>query len=422
MKAACLRIERGMPETEYDAEYLHIKDILSCHSVALVDGGRVAEEWQAESAVAGLMQQKPDIMLLLVFTGRTAPVIDAAARASAVPVLIWAIGRDFSFPSSALAGGALKESSTLFRLVHGEPDDGKTISSIMETIRVSSAVVKLRRSKMGLVGGLFFNLISCRYDPAVVTGKFGIDLKPVSYEEIQELMVHAKENEKGLEDLERLCCLYSLKTPLEKLRPGLELHMALKRLAEEKGFDAFAVECWTGLPKALGLNPCLGFIVDSYVIACEGDAVMGVMLLAIRYMTGAIPFACDVQHIDGNNVATVCHCGASPSLTCGDVILDLSPVALRQGFNTVTCRPELANGFVTMVRLYGSVCDRMHIACGEIISCDRRESLTVSIKLHGDRAAFIEECTGNHYIVASGDIREELHLFANWMKINIKET
>jgi L-fucose isomerase-like protein len=219
-----------------------------------------------------------------------------------------------------------------------------------------------------------------------------------------------------------LCCSFSLKIPLEMLRPGLELHMALKRLAEDKGFDAFAVECWTGLPKALGLNPCLGFIEDSYVIACEGDAVMGVMLLAIRYMTGVIPFACDVQYVDENNVMTACHCGASPLLTSGDVMLDLSPVALRQGFNTVTCRPELAEGLVTMVRLYGSRCEHMHIACGEIISCDRQESLTVSIMLHGDRTGFIEECTGNHYIVVSGDIREELHLFGNWMKINIKET
>jgi L-fucose isomerase-like protein len=230
-------------------------------------------------------------------------------------------------------------------------------------------------------------------------------------------------NEDELKGLERLCCSFTLQVPVKLLMPGLKLHMVLKHLAKNEKIDAFAIECWSGLPKALGLNPCLGFIEDSYIIACEGDVVLSIMLLAIKYMTGQISFVGDIQFIDENNIATLCHCGASASLAVnGDVILGKSATAEEQGFSTITCRPALDNGIVTLVRLYGRKCEYMHVACGKIIDLVRCNSFTASIKLSGIREDFIEECFGNHYIVVSGDIRKKLRLFGKWMQINIKET
>lgn len=424
MKIAGIYIEKDVPTEDNGLIYSNVCNILNNQGVEIINGGKITGGVQAEKTVADLMGIKPDILLLVVLSGKSAPVIETIGKTSTVPLLIWAIGRNFSFPSSALACGALKETGCLFHLIHGEPDNEKTISEVLDIICVSHAIIRLKRSKIGLIGGLFFNLVSCKYDPAFINEKFGIDLKSVSYDEMQNLMLNDDiMNEDELKDLERLCCSFSLHVPVKLLIPGLKLHMVLKYLAKSERIDAFAIECWSGLPKTLGLNPCLGFIEDSYIIACEGDVVLGIMLLAIKYMVNFIPFAGDIQCIDENNIITICHCGASASLAVnGDVILDKSSIAEEQGFSTVTCRPRLDNGFVTLVRLYGKKCEYMHIACGEIIDLDRSNSFTASIKLSGKREDFIEECLGNHYIVASGDIRKKLYLFGKWMQINIKES
>lgn len=424
MKTAGVYIEKDSTAENNGLIYSDVCNILKSRGIEIIDGGKIADGSQAEKTVVHIMEVKPDILLLVVLSGKSAPVIETIGKTSTVPLLIWAIGRNFSFPSSALASGALNEAGCIFKLIHGEPENEKTISDIMDAIYVAHAVTRLKRSKIGVIGGLFFNLVSCRYDPIFINEKFGIDLKPVLYDELQNLMTNDDiMNEDDLKDLERLCCSFNLRVPVKLLVPGLKLHMAFKHLAKKEGLDAFAIECWSGLPKTLGLNPCLGFIEDSYIIACEGDVVLGIMLLAIKYMTGQTPFVGDIQFIDKNNIITMCHCGASASLAVnGDVILDKSATASEQGFSTVTCRPGLDNGFVTLVRLYGMKCEYMHIACGEIIALDRSNSFTASIKLSGKREDFIEECFGNHYMVVSGDIREKLRLFGKWMQINIKET
>lgn len=424
MKIAGIYLGKDVSEEDDELVFSNVCDILIDHGAEIINGGKITDALQAERTVADLMDVKPDILLLVVLSGKSAPVIEAIGKSSSIPLLIWAIGRNFSFPSSALASGVLREAGCLFKLIHGEPENEKTISEVMNVIYVSYAITRLRRSKIGLIGGLFFNLVSCRYDQTFIKEKFGIDLKPVLYDELQNLIINDDiMNDDDLKDLERLCCSFDLRVPEKLLMPGLKLHMVLKHLAKNDGIDAFAIECWSGLPKALGLNPCLGFIDDSYVIACEGDVVLGVMLLAIKYMVNLIPFVGDIQCIDENNIITICHCGASASLAVnGDVILDKSSIAEEQGFSTVTCRPRLANGFVTLVRLYGKKCEYMHIAYGEIIALNRSNSFTASIILSGKREDFIEECSGNHYIVVSGDVREKLYLFGKWLQINIRET
>lgn len=424
MKAAGLYVETGSKTEGNRSIFDRACNILSSHGIEVIDGGRLSCLTEVDGSIPELLNAKPDVLLLVVLTGRSAPVIEAVGKMSAIPLLIWAIGANFSFPSSALACGVLKEEGCLYKLVHGEPENENTVTEIMDAICTAYAITSLKRSKMGLIGELFFNLVSCVYNPDVIYEKFGTGLIPVPYADLQSLLMDdAIIDRDHLDRLEKRCCSHDLRVSPELLTPGLKLHMVLLHLAAKHSFDAFAIECWSGLPKAIGINPCLGFIDDTYVIACEGDAVMGIMLLAVKYMTGRIPFACDVQNIDDSNILTVSHCGASPSLAVNsDVILDMSRTAQKEGFNTIACRPELKKGFVTLVRLYGKRCEYMHIACGGLIACDRFDSFTVSIILTGSRAGFIEECSGNHYIVVSGDIREKLRLFCKWLHISIKET
>jgi L-fucose isomerase-like protein len=208
------------------------------------------------------------------------------------------------------------------------------------------------------------------------------------------------------------------------LATGLHLHLALKRLAQEHRLDAFAAECWTGLPRELGLNPCLGFAEDAYVLACEGDVTLCISLLMVQHLTGSRAYVGDLYDLDLDGVMTLIHCGAPASLA-GDpraVVLGRSQVALERGYETITCRPRLTPGPVTVFRFYGRNCDKLHLAMGELLGSDPSPSLAAHLRLAGSRWDFLKLCAGNHYVVVPGDLRPELDLLASWLGITIFET
>ena len=99
-----------------------------------------------------------------------------------------------------------------------------------------------------------------------------------------------------------------------------------------------------------------------------------------------------------------------------------SQLASERGFETATVHPRIAPGPVTLMRYYGRDCDRMHVAFGELTGSESLPNLTVKVRLAGDRWNFLGQCSGNHYIVVSGDIRAELNLLGKWLGITIIET
>ena len=121
---------------------------------------------------------------------------------------------------------------------------------------------------------------------------------------------------------------------------------------------------------------------------------------------------------------TLVHCGAPASLASNrsQIVVGKSQTALERGFETLTCRPPLETGRVTLLRFYGQECDKMHVAAGELLGSELSPSLSVKVKIDGSRWDFLEECFGNHYLVVGGDIRQELELLGKWFGITIIET
>jgi L-fucose isomerase-like protein len=208
------------------------------------------------------------------------------------------------------------------------------------------------------------------------------------------------------------------------LEAGLKLHLALKQLAGEHSLDGFAAECWSAFPREIGLNPCLGFCEDAYTLACEGDVMLCLSLLIVRYLTGSRAYSGDLYDLDMDGRLTLVHCGAPASLAAdkSQVLLAPSEVARERGFETLTCRPRLARGPVTLFRFYGRACDHLHLAAGELLDSQQAPDLKAVIRINGDRQDFLEQCLGNHYVVAAGDLRGELNLLCKWLKITPIET
>jgi L-fucose isomerase-like protein len=284
----------------------------------------------------------------------------------------------------------------------------------------------MRQSRIGVIGGLFPNLVSCRYDSKIISSRLGMTLLPISFETVrssfQAIAGRPPEVEKSRQEI---ISSYKVDTADEKaLEAGIQLHLALKQIAQEQKLDGFATECWSGFPKELGLNPCMGFIEDAYTIACEGDVMLCVSLLIVRYLTGMRAYVGDLFDMDLDGILTLTHCGAPASLASdkGEVVLAKSQLARERGFDTMTCRPNLERGAVTVFRFYGMNCDKLHLASGELISCEQSPNLEVKVKINGNRWEFLEQCFGNHYLVIPGDIQSELKLLGKWLGVTIFET
>jgi len=386
----------------------------------------VVTEEEAGQSVQNLLEKAPDLLLFIPLRGLSAQIMEAVGRMSHTLCLIWPVQGRFALPSSTLAVGALREAGYPVELFYAPPDGPGTSEILRPILKAARAFSRLRRSRVGVIGGLFLNLVSCRYDPQTVESRIGMKLYPISFAELRDAMHWSSLPIQEIERSRReIIDLYAVESAnLNALDQGIRLHLALKQIAQGKKLDGFATECWSGFPMEIGLNPCLGFIEDAYTLACEGDVMSLASLLIVKYLSGSRAYTGDMYDLDMEGVLTLVHCGGPASLA-GDnrqVVLAKSQQAMERGFETMTCRPRIDPGLVTLLRFYGRDCDKMHIAMGEVQSSEQFPNPIVKVKLDGNRWDFLGQCFGNHYIVAPGDIRRELKLLCKWLGISVYET
>jgi L-fucose isomerase-like protein len=386
----------------------------------------VSGQQEARESIKKLSKRNPDLILIVPLRGLSAQVIESALLTSHVPCLICPVQGRFALPSSALAVGAIRGVNFPVELLYAPPDHSEFIDRLCYITKTARAFSQIRRSRIGVIGELFPNLVSCRYNPQKIHSKLGITIVPISFDEIRNSIQAMSQRESETEQFRKqIVSTYNINPSDSKvLDAGIQLHLALKQIAKEKKINGFATECWSGFPKELGLNPCMGFIEDTYTLACEGDVMLSISLLMIRYLRGSSAFVGDLYDLDMNGILTLVHCGASASLASSrkEIILAKSQPAMERGFETMTCRPKLENGPVTIFRFYGQECDKLHMASGELLSTEQSPNLTVKLKLSGKRWDFLEQCFGNHYVVVAGDVRNELKLLGKWLNILIFET
>jgi L-fucose isomerase-like protein len=386
----------------------------------------VSDEESARQSVQELSRRNPDLLLIIPLRGLTAQAIETAVLTSRTACLICPIQGRFALPSSALAVGALRESKIPVELLYAPSDNPDFVERLRCVTRTARAFSRIRQSRIGVIGSLFPNLVSSRYDPQIVHSRLGTTLVPISFKETRNSIQSISQRRSDVEQLrQEITASYTINAAdLNALDAGIQLHLALKQAAIEQKIDGFAPECWSGFPRELGLNPCMGFIEDAYTLACEGDVMLCISLLLVRYLTGSSAYVGDLYDLDLDEILTLIHCGAPAMLASnkGESVLSKSKRALEQGFETMTCRPHLENGPVTLFRFYGRECDKLHLASGELLDSELSPNLTVQVKLTGNRWDFLEQCFGNHYIVVAGDIRSELKLLGKWLGITIFET
>ena len=114
-----------------------------------------------------------DALLILALHGFTGHLQVLAAEEIGVPTIIWSLPARYSFPTSASAVGCLRDKGFKVKLIHATPNDLEALKEIELFAKVAATFNKLRRTRLGVIGGIVPPMVASYYDKNI--------LKAVSY-------------------------------------------------------------------------------------------------------------------------------------------------------------------------------------------------------------------------------------------------
>jgi L-fucose isomerase-like protein len=377
-------------------------------------------------AVSALRSAGMDALVVHVLEGMSAEQQVQAALASAVPTALWALPTNYSFSSAVSAIGALRERDARAELVVADAEPDSVVPRLQQFAWSAHALSRLRGCRIGALGGLFPNLSAAHYHAGILSDALGVQVVRIPLAQVKASLESPEFDEASLDRgvlALRRSCDASVEDDL--LRRALRFHLAIGAIASAHRLAAVTLDCFTELIPLFGVNPCLGFADPDreYLIACEGDAVIGACMLMLQFLGAGEPWLGDVFSVRGD-ILTLVHCGGSSAL-CGSGPLrcarQTAPATVGSPTAMAMCVPSLEPGDVTLTRLHGRGCDRLHVARGEVVSCDTQERLSVRIRL-SDPAGFLAAVCGNHYVVSRGDQRPGISLIGRWLRMEVSET
>lgn len=395
---------------------------LEKRSLSLIIMEPLYDELKIIEASRKLKSMKIDVLVLLALHGASAPLLVLATEIAELPSIIWALPSRFSLPSSASAIGALKDRNKRADLVYGSPSEEAAGRQIELNARIAFAINRLRRARIGVIGGIFDLMTASYYDRNILKQKLGPDIVRITVSDFKKAIseIEPTQVDKAIGELPDKI---EVQVDEDIFRSAMTQHLALRKIADTRGLEAMVVECHSELIREFAINPCLGFIKNDYLIGCEGDVVNTVALLMIKYLTGTYGLIADPFSIDGEGLMTMVHC-AGPA-EWGEIVSVLegtSPSHVGKPIPLAMCRPKLRTPLdVTLIRLYGSHLDNLHLATGRILSSETEKQLKFKVKLLEGRESFIKNISGNHYIIVAGDVRQEVRLVCEALGIQVVE-
>jgi L-fucose isomerase-like protein len=372
------------------------------------------------------------VLLLATFADSTLPA--AFVGDLDVPIVLWGIPeartgarlRLNSLCGINLAAYELRRRGVDVRWVYAHPDTagpeleaalaGPTAATPGPTVDpdpIGGAALAdgLASSVVGLVGDPPNGFTPCRADAGLVeaVGHPGVDRIG-----IEDLFAEA-----GSADPASVRPLVTGLDGLDELDPGgvdaaLRLHVALRAMADRRGWDGVATRCWPECFTEFGAAACAaqGLLADAGIPAtCEADVPGTLTALALRAAAANDPVVVDLVDVAADGTMAFWHCGIAPASMAADppaaVVHPNRGLPLLRQFRF---RP----GRVTVARLSASMGrPRLALGGGDIVEAPRPYHGTSGV-VRMDRegrdvlATVMAEGLDHHYGLVYGDVRPVL--------------
>ena len=409
-------------------------------------GPTIEDGATAVRAAAWLDETKPSLALVQLTTFATGEMLLPLAEAD-VRLGLWAIEetwREGPLPLNSLCGLNMYL-SILGRSPHavdrpckwfyGYPSDPFFEGRFRVTAGALRAAARVEGARVGLIGGVAPAFYGLEADLAQVSKRFGAAFEEVSLDEFFQRAESVGEGEldtiAAAMEADATQCLAAP----EQLRKSARIEAALRATITERGLDAAALRCWPEIPERLGAMPCasVGRVMgDQAPVACEGDPLGALAMLALEGMSRERPMMMDMSDWDRDDgTVLMWHCGNTPKEWADRRGDTLTPHFNRTDAGTVR-QLVFREGPATVLRLLGDGEEAL-VCAGRFCKPDKPSFAGARGWMTGFRMGaekldaltfvntILERSLPHHFPMAQGDWEAAAREFAAWRRVKLVE-
>lgn len=193
----------------------------------------------------------------------------------------------------------------------------------IDAIRVIKA---LSSSHIGIIGYHVKGFFNLDVDELSLYKELGILVDHYELQELFEFEIDTKEIENRKTNLKEIFDLSGVTD--EQVDRVVELIVKFDKFLSYHKIDALAIRCWPEFAEKFGISPCAAMSMlqsEHKILACEGDVLGAVSMLAHKAVGASYPFMADFSQVDfKDDFALLWHCGVAPcNLSDGKCIRSL---------------------------------------------------------------------------------------------------
>jgi L-fucose isomerase-like protein len=291
---------------------------------------KAVDDASLRRVMAACEEQRVDAVLLLQTTlgdGRLAPTMAQLWRD---PIILWATPEkpDGDMISSCSLVGTHVWASTLrhmghaFELVYGDPEAPETQLRLREAVRLAATVRRLRKVRLGAMGGQAPGYFAMSADLFSIHQGLGAQVQSFSLVEFANVVTELS-NEAVADDVAKVKALRlpHKDTTDEDLPMASRLYLAMQAFFENENLDALTIRCWPEMANTFGQWPYLGvarLANEGRAIAIEGDADGALSAWIVESLGLGRCYLSDWLEHDRETI-TIWHVGAAPMSLCEPV-------------------------------------------------------------------------------------------------------
>ena len=417
------------------------KETLSSLGIEIAaEAGPVINLSDVDPAVSKIRPEEFDFITALIPAWAEPPMIVNTLRPFFnKPILLWtlsSIQKEGVLIAPAGAAGMsavmypLKVMGAKLKMVFGNPESERVRSEISKFARVASAVNKLAHSRIGIFGYADMGSYTAGFDQTSLRSKIGIEVEDY---EIHRLLLKVDEvkDEEADEFISKQFKDWNIDKEVAKedLRKAVKIYLALKRIIDERKFNAVSMKCVYGLPIYYGITPCIPLALAGaeVPVVCESDVLGLVTELIMDFISGQRSVYLEFYDIFDDRVLMGV-CGMIPQSALED-----TPRLYKYAWGKLTglmVVGSMKTGKITLARL-ASAGDQytMHITEGEAVKPRTWHEIgwqleaplypSLEIILGEKTKEFTENILAQHYHLVYGDYVDELTELCKLLGINV---
>jgi L-fucose isomerase-like protein len=296
----------------------------------------------------------------------------------------------------------------------------------------ASTVKSVENTKIGMMGFRDMKLYNTLYEGLSLKRIIGSEVE--FFETLEMLRISENIPETAVEQvLDKILREWDFEKPADQdfLKKGISYYLAVRKIAEENGFDAISLKDVDGMKKLLSFPPAMIFMLlsDEMNICTipENDVMGAVTQLIVKHITGQCAAYLEFYEFGEKSVLM-----GVPDYVPAEVVegkVKVTPAAFGNISGGLLNISTLKTGRLTMVRLSNTgECYTMHICTGEGKLKSWEEAgwdfpapqlPSLEIFLDAPVEEFAQKISGQHYIIAYGDYSQALRDFCYLKDINV---